>query len=202
MLFRSLKSEKYIRRKNDASAPTTLKRILGERAEENRERKERLVVLLEQMLVEADCFALGQSITTKASQPRTAVAEALGYLVENIYTKLGYLKGLQDDPQKEIRATLMADDIGQQGLELEGTESNPQAYSEIRQYVDLCAGKNQKIYLNELADRFTKRPYGWPDWEVVLLVARLFMAGEVLLKVDGGAILPREAIDYLTKSVK
>ena len=197
-----LKSEKYIRRKNDASAPTTLKRILGERAEENRERKNRLVALLEQMLVEADCFALGQSILTKTSQPRTAVAEALIYLIENIYTKLGYLKGLQDDPQKEIRATLMADDIGQQGFELEGTESNTQAYNEIRQYVDLCAGKNQKIYLNELAERFTKRPYGWPDWEVVLLVARLFMAGEALLKVDGGAILPREAIDYLTKSVK
>lgn len=197
-----LKAEKYIRRKNDASAPTTLKRILGERAEENRERKGRLVIRLEQLLVEADCYALGQSIVTKASQPRIAVAESLSYLIENIYTKLSYLKGLHDDPQKEIRATLMADDIGQQGFELEGVESNPQAYSEVRQYVDLCAGKNQKIYLNELVDRFTRRPYGWPDWEVVLLVARLFMAGEAMLKVDGGVILPREAIDYLTKSVK
>ena len=51
-------------------------------------------------------------------------------------------------------------------------------------------------------EKFTRKPYGWPDWEVVLLVARLFMAGEITLKAEGAAVTPRQAIDYLTKSVK
>ena len=33
-------------------------------------------------------------------------------------------------------------------------------------------------------DRFGRRPYGWPEWEVVLLVARLVGKGEISL-VDG-----------------
>jgi hypothetical protein len=196
-----LQTEKYIRLKNTDSAPTTLKRILSERADENRARRERLVLLLDQLLVEGDSYALGQSLELKGSSSANALAEGLNYLIQNLFTKLSYLKGLTDDPIKEIRATLMADDIGQGQLGMKGTESNPLAYAEVRQYVDLCSAKNHKILLDEVVNKFSRRPYGWPEWEAVMLVARLFMAGEITLKA-GDAIQPKEAIDYLTKSVK
>jgi hypothetical protein len=197
-----LQTDKYIRLKNTDSAPATLKRILSERADENRTRRERLLLLLDRLFVEADCYALGQALEIKASSSATALAEALSYLIQNLYTKLGYLKGMQDDPIKEIRATLMADDIGQGQFGMVGTESNPLAFAEVRQYVDLCAARSHKVLLDELVEKFTRKPYGWPDWEVILLVARLVMAGEITLKAEGAAITPRQGIDYLTKSVK
>ena len=41
--------------------------------------------------------------------------------------------------------------------------------------------------------RYANRPYGWPQLEVVLLLARLYMAGEVQF-VSGGAVIPREKL--------
>ena len=44
-----------------------------------------------------------------------------------------------------------------------------------------------------VSKRFANRPYGWPELEVVLLLTRLYMAGEVQF-VSGGAVIPREKL--------
>ena len=41
-----------------------------------------------------------------------------------------------------------------------------------------------------LTARYANRPYGWPEFEVILLLARLYMAGEVQF-VSGGAAIPK-----------
>ena len=41
------------------------------------------------------------------------------------------------------------------------------------------------------------RPYGWPELEVILLLARLYMAGEVQF-VSGGRVIDLNAKDALT----
>lgn len=197
-----LQTDKYIRLKNTDSAPQPLKRILSERADENRARRERLTTLLHELTVESDGYALGQTLELKAASAPVIVAEALNYLIQNLYTKLGYITGLHEDPVREIRATLLSDDIGQGSFALEGTESNAEAYKEVRQYIDLSFAKSHKVQLDELVEKFTRKPYGWPDWEVVLLIARLVMAGEINLKVEGAAATPKQAVDYLIKSVK
>jgi len=197
-----LQTDKYIRLKNTDSAPQTLKRILSERADENRDRRARLTTLLHELTIQIDGYALGQTLDLKAASASLVLTESLNYLIQNLYTKLSYLQGLTDDPVKEIRATLLSDDVGQGQFGMDGTESNPEAYKEVRQYVDLCFAKSHKVMLDELVEKFTRKPYGWPGWEVVLLVARLVMAGEITLKAEGAAITPKQAIDYLTKSVK
>ena len=37
--------------------------------------------------------------------------------------------------------------------------------------------------------RYAVRPYGWPDQEVLLLLARLLVLGDISLMMDG-ALLP------------
>jgi len=196
-----LQTDKYIRLKSDAATPPTLKRILSERAEENRERKARLISTLENQVLEADYYAIGQSLETKAASSRMAINDGLHYLISNVYTKLGYIKSIHDDPSREINAVLLVDDVGQYNLNLDETEPNASALKEIIQFIDLSSSKNHKVYLNELVERFTKGVYGWPDWEIVLLISRLFMAGELVLKA-GDSLTAKEAIQYLTKSVK
>ncbi len=83
------------------------------------------------------------------------------YLIENIYPKLGYIKIIQDEALKEIRAVLLANDIGQGGLKLDGEEGNPQAVKELRDYLGLVASKG-KILLSDLVERFTARPTATP----------------------------------------
>ena len=72
------------------------------------------------------------------------------------------------------------------GLGLEGGETNPEALKEVAGYVDLMNAKNHQVVLyNLIEDRFGRRPYGWNDWEVLLLIVRLVMAGEISLVADG-----------------
>ncbi len=196
-----LQTKKYIDQKSDAAAAPTLKRILADRAEENRDRRGRLVELAGKLLAEADYYALGQSLPISAAAASTAIDGALAYLIENIYPKLGYIKVVQEEPLKEIRAVLMANDIGQSGLKLDGEEGNLQAVKELRDYLGLIAGKG-KTPLSDLVERFTSRPYGWPQWEIILLVARLVMAGELRLMLDGTGLEAKEAIEPLSKSVR
>ena len=196
-----LQTKKYIDQKSDAAAAPTLKRILADRAEENRDRRTRLIDLVTRLLVEGDYYAIGQSLDIKAAAPSTAINGALAYLIENIYPKLGYIKVVQEEPLKEIRAVLATNDIGQIALKLDGEEGNPQAVKELRDYLALVSSKG-RILLSDLVERFTARPYGWPEWETILLVSRLVMAGEIRLMLEGAGLEPKEAFDPLSKTVR
>ncbi|MBM3946884.1 MAG: hypothetical protein FJ315_05735 [SAR202 cluster bacterium] len=189
-----LKTEKYIARKNDGSLPKTTLRILHDCAEDNRDRRERMVTLLSTLLVEADYYAAGSKLSLKAEDAANAMNQALDYLIQNTFPKMGLLKRLNSDPQREIQAVLRSNDIAQQTLAVQTEEANPQALDEVRGYVDLCTRASRTIVLHEMIEsRYGIRPYGWPDWEVVLLVARLVVLGEVQV-VMNGAVVPTEKV--------
>ena len=63
----------------------------------------------------------------------------------------------------------------------------------MRNYVGLMAASNKQIVLHDMIEkRYTIRPYGWPDEEVLILVARLLVLGEISLMMDG-ALVPLDA---------
>ncbi len=193
-----VQTEKYIRQKNDAGLTPTMKRILQDKADENRGRKTRLITMIENAIRDADVFAMGQKLPAKGTSARGVIDEGLEYLVKNLYTKFNYLKFLCDNPQNEVKAVLLADDLAK--LPLDASESNPQAIKEIRTYLDLMSSKNQQVILNELVDRFSKKPYGWPEWETVLMVAKLFKSGEISAVIDGAPVSPADACGTFQKT--
>ncbi len=194
--------EKYIDSPKASSAPASLKRILSDRKEENRERRTRLVEQLSNAIVTGDCYALGQKLPSKSAAPSTQIDELVNYLISNTYTKLTYLKVRQLDPIAEIKAILSADSIGQHSFVLGGEEGNPLALTEMREYLQLKASQS-RVLLSDVLDRFSGVPWGWkPEWEIVLLIARLYMAGEIKLISDNSDLDPANAIEPLTKSVR
>lgn len=195
--------EKYIDSpKASTSATPSIKRILIDRKDENRERRSRLVEQLINLMLTGDFYALGQKSQVKAASPATLLDELVNYLISNTYNKLPYLKVRQADPIAEIKAVLAADDISQHGLALGGEEGNPLALKEVREYLQVAASQT-RVLLSDVVDRFTGVPWGWkPEWEVVLLIARLFMAGEIKLMLEGSDLDPKSAVDPLTKSVR
>ncbi|WP_374657161.1 BREX system P-loop protein BrxC [Inhella sp.] len=194
--------EKYIASpKNDAASPS-LKRILLDRKDENRERKGRILAQLAELLRQGDFYALGQKLAVKPSGPSVILDEVLNYLVSNTYSKLGYIKVRQADAAAEIRAVLSADTNGQQNMALDGEDGNALAITEMRQYLTVAASSS-RVLLSDVVDRFAGAPWGWrPELEIVLLVARLFMAGEIKLVMEGSDLEPKSAAEPLTKSVR
>jgi hypothetical protein len=200
-----LQTEKYVRNKNDGTISESTKRILRDFSDDNLERRTRLVTLLSEMVAEANYYATGQPLKMKASTPLAALDEALEYLVKNTFTKMGYLKHLtaEADRPREIQAILRSNDIAKEKLLFDKGESNPQAIEDLRNYVGLVAAANKQLVLHDMLEkRYSMRPYGWPDEEVLILVARMLVLGEISLMMDGGLVPLDKAYDVLMTPAK
>lgn len=189
-----LKTDKYLRTKDDGTLPPTTKRIHRDLADENRTRREHITNLIGEMLADASYFVAGQPMEVSSGAPQAALDEALEYLIQNTFTKMSYIKTLRENPLQEIQAVLRSDDVAQLQLGMDLPEGNPEAVKDIRSYIELCTKTSRKIVLSEIVnDRYGNRPYGWPDMEVMLLLTRLCIAGEVQFAI-GGAPIPRDRL--------
>ena len=182
--------------------PATTKRIHRDLADDNCNRRDHMIRLVGEMLSDASYFVAGQGLDVSVSAPSKALSEAMEYLIRNTFHKMSYLKSICADQKKEIQAVLRSNDIGQYNLNMDKPESNPKAIADLRKYIDLCKRTNQQIVLGMLTKRYALRPYGWPEFEVVLLLARLIMAGEAQC-VSGGEIIRKDKLyEALTSKPK
>jgi len=196
-----LKTNKFIRLNDDGSS-ATLTRILADRGRENQERRKRLRATLEEMLLNAQCYALGQHLKLSHNSLLSRLDDACQYLLENTYTKLSSLQVLQQEPLRELKAVLTLDDIGQMGLVLDSEEGNPKATRDVEQYISLRTSANDRLLVSDIVERFSKRPYGWPDNEILLILARLAAAGRLTFHAGGPALPLDEMFERLTNSRK
>lgn len=194
-----LKTNKFIRL-NDDGTQSDISRILADRGRENQERKKRLRVRIEEMLLDAECYALGQHLQLSSASPSSKLDEACRYLLENTYTKLSYLQVYQQDAWRELNAVLTVDDMAQLGLSLDGGQTNQKALQEVEQYIALRASSSERILVSDVVDRYAKRPYGWPDAEILLLVGQLAAMGRISFQLNGGSLQLKEAFEPLQNS--
>jgi uncharacterized phage infection (PIP) family protein YhgE len=65
------------------------------------------------------------------------------------------------------------------------------------------AVSSRQIILNDMVEkRYSLRPYGWPDEEVLLLVARLLVLGEISLVMDGALVPIDKAYEAIATPAK
>ena len=202
-ISRFIQTDKFIRLKSDTAASSTLKEILRNRADENRERKSRLQGILDEMILSSEFYIMGNQQTVSASTANTAVASGFDYLIQNFYSKFGYLTKVHASPQEvlnEIKLTLKMDDVGQQQLKLFVEKNEAQDLKEVTTYISLMTSSNKQIILTDLVAHFVKRPYGWSEWETVLLLTKVFCAGKInLLLSDGDKLKSQDAYAPLSK---
>jgi len=198
-----LQTESYVKTKHTGTLPDTTKRILRDRTEENRERRGRIVQMLRSMLEKADYFASGTKLDIRSTEPKAALSEALEYLIENAYPKMGYIQHLQANPKREIQSTLRANDVEQVSLAIATPEANAKALKDLREYIRLCALKSKQVVLRDLIEKhYGSRPYGWPELEVVLLVARLAVLKEINLIINAAPLPLDRAYEHLIATNK
>ncbi len=195
-----LQTGKYIKDKIDAAASVNLKAILRDMTEQNRERRTRLITLIEKSVVDAEYFSLGRSIEIKTQNFSKAIEEAFDYLIKNIFSKFKYLPKIYNDPIEEIKQTLRADDITQQQLMFDFASKESQDIKEVKSYIDLQLRHDLHVILNQLVKYFDKKPYGWDKFQTIVIVARLFMAGNISLVMDSSKLQPKDAFAPLSKT--
>ena len=198
-----LQTDAYVKTKRTGALPDTTKRILTDRSDDNRGRRKRVVEMLRTMLGDAAYFASGHRLTVSRGEPKLALGEAMEQLIKNAYPKMGFIRRLHPNPKQEIQTTLRANDLEQVALGLKTPEGNSEALDDLREYLRLCAFTSRQVVLSELIDKkYGDRPYGWPQLEVVLLVARLAVLKELDLIVDKAPLVLDVAYDHLTSASK
>jgi hypothetical protein len=198
-----IQTESYIKTKNTATLVDTTRRILRDRSEENRTRRNRIVATLEELLSGSSCFSCGKKLDAAKSNAKDTLSELLEYAIKNSYSKMNYINYFHPNIKHEIQSTLRANDVAQTTIKLETDEANSKALEELRKYIQLCKQNSKQIVLHELINKkYGLCPYGWPELEISLLVSRLAVLKEISLIVDQKPLSLDQAYDYLITSSK
>jgi hypothetical protein len=104
-----IKTEKYIQRKNDGNPE--IGRILEDRKSENRERKKRIINIVNEMLQKAEFYIAGQLFDPATQDPDSSFFKAFDYLIDNTFSKMQYIQNPSKNPQAEIQTLLRRDDL-------------------------------------------------------------------------------------------
>lgn len=193
-------TEKFIAMKYDSSSSPSFKRILEERGAENKSRWNRLLQNLTEAFPLSDCYACGSVLQWKSSTPDKCLAEALEYLIGSAYPKLGYIKKIHGEPLKEIKFLLTSDLPTQETWIANLEKENPDAIQGILEYIRFAVVKNDRIELTDVIKYFSSRPYGWDDWEIIILLTRLFVTKRIDVLLSGQPLSFKDAYSPLTKT--
>lgn len=188
-----IKTDRFLKQ-NSGQRPEQ-EHLLREKQMENMAREKRLKIDFESLFAEADIYAIGTKMPKKSVTPSVIVEESYKYIVENTFAKLNLLNVTPGEVLPELQKVLVADNVAQLGLDLQADECNPDATREVEQYVSFRIERNEPVYLSDIVTHFGKRPYGWPVNEILLLVARLGLAGKLAFSLQGSDLALNRAYE-------
>jgi hypothetical protein len=172
-------------------------RLMRDKASENNTRQKRITLELETLLKEAHFFALGSELNPKGGVVSTMLDEAFKYVIENTFSKLKLVKPFSGDIRREIQNVLIADDLAQANFDFTDTAINPQACTEVEKYIALSEDYGRPINAEDIVKTFARRPYGWNDEEIILILARLGLANKVCFQMRQQDVPLRQLYDNL-----
>lgn len=173
--------------------------LLAEKRRENNVREKMLKVQIEALLAQAEVWALGERLQKKSATPTAIVDEACRYVIENSFAKLKMLQLSTGDVNRETHAQLTVENDTQLNLG-EMAESNPEAMREVDVWVSMNIEYHKPVYLRDILNHFARRPFGWPEDEVKLLVARLARGGKYSFTLLSKEIELKQAWDAFNNS--
>lgn len=192
-----IRTSKFLRG-NSGKRPEQ-QQLLHQKATENQERNRRLIGEVEELLKDAEFYALGSKQNPKGGAVSSILQELYRYVIENTFSKLKLVKPFPGDIRREIQNTLVADDVSQIGLDLSTEEVNPLASLEVEKFITLGDDTGRPITAEDIVKRFSKRPFGWNDEEIILIISRLALANKICFQMRQQEVPLKNAYDNLTQ---
>ncbi|QQK06964.1 BREX system P-loop protein BrxC [Miniphocaeibacter halophilus] len=173
--------------------------IKGLKSSELKEYRERSKRALEDALKNATYYVEGEEVPTNSMDFKSSLTKAIGTLVKYTYNKLDYITATKDI--SHIRALL--NKKPQMNLD-EEIKENELALRDLEEFISLQTLGNAKVSIRDIKNKFSKAPYGFVDYDISWLIAKLFMDGKLEFTVSGNSInllnTDKEVIlDYITK---
>ena len=191
----SLRLETYLKQKSRMNLPNNILRILESREKQYKRCKDEFARSVGRGIAQATFYADGRELDIRSSEPSVRLTEALRTVIPNVYTKINYIHRHYETLSDLGRL------LDESALTLERDDPNKLAIDEIRQYISDCGAGSLRITMKTLIDNYTKRPYGWLEYDIAACVITLHRLNEITLIYQGEklAFNDRSITGYLTK---
>ncbi|RTQ93678.1 BREX system P-loop protein BrxC [Lysinibacillus telephonicus] len=185
----ALRIEEYRKKKNITQLPENIQNILNNKQAEARERRRRVRELLEEAIKDGAFFVNGDKMDIKGSSVKEKINTAFKHLVDNVYTKLGYVKDHLENERELI--SMLASDEQQISFDEQMIQSpNDLAKSEVYEYIDLQEQLNKQVRVKLVYDRFVDKPYGWKQLDIAGLLAQLLKEQRIRIRYNSEYLEP------------
>ena len=201
-LEHAAKIRKYVKSKNVSQLPEAIQHIIRNKQQQasayEKEAKEHIA----NAICEAKTYVSGETSMIKTSTVKDKIETALSSLVENVYSKLNYIKHNFDTDAELLQ--LLSKEPKQMTIEGAVSVYNPEAVKEIEQYLDLQAIKMLPTSMGDIQRRFSSIPYGWREIDIAAAVITLVSLQKVTVQHSGSTIQPtdKNMPDYLRKKTE
>jgi len=191
----ALRIEEYRKKRNITQLPELIQNILNNKQAEVRERRRRSREGLEDAIKEGSFYINGNKMDMKGASVREKINAAFKVLVDNVYTKLGYVKTFFSD-DRELKAILTSN-VEQIVLGDQQSDPNELAKSAIFEFVSLKDDMKQQVRVKSLFDQFQDKPYGWKTLDIAGLIAQLLKAQRVRIRYNAEYLEPETNANIL-----
>lgn len=192
----ALRIEEFRKKTNITQLPENIQNIFNNKQAEVRERRRRVRELLEEAIKDSAFFINGDKAEIKGSTVREKVNGAFTILVDNVYTKLSYIKEHLDNERALI--SILASNDEQLSFE-ETLKVNPNelAKREVSDFISLQDDLKKQVRIKILFDRFGDKPYGWKTLDIAGLIAQLLKEQRIRIRYNAEYLEPEDNVNTL-----
>ncbi|WP_186343071.1 BREX system P-loop protein BrxC [Allochromatium palmeri] len=176
------RTEKYIRQNISVTQQETVKRILENKASQNRELYVELQARVQRLLGNAKLLVAGGDIDIGAEDVLTRITRGFYELIARAYPNLRMLRTVEYK-EEQVKTILTS---------TQGTLGEVANLSEPEQEVLAFIQSNNRggvrTTLKNLVEKFERKPYGWSYAAVLCTLAHLCARGKVEVRTDGNLL--------------
>jgi hypothetical protein len=181
----ALKTDKYIKQNQSSSNKESITRILYEKGQQNRDRKQLIQNQLNGLLAKSAIYMNGvEHRSSTSSDGKTRIIETAQDLIQLAFPKLQLLGSTNfDEAQLRIIMNNTSADL------FGGDDSTiSSAEREVLNFIERRKMQHDRTNLSDLREHFGKKPYGWTQMAVWCITGRLFRRGKIEGRQDTNSL--------------
>ena len=186
-LENAAKIRKYVKSRNVTQLPEAIQSIIRGKQQQATAYEKNAKEHISSAIMEAKVYVSGEMNVLRTSSVKDKIENALSGLVENVYYKLGYITHNFDNDGELLQILAGAN----QQMSMGGT-LNPEAVSEVEQYLELQAARMLPTSMGDIQRRFSAIPYGWREIDIASVICSLIATQKASIQYSGSMIQPSD----------
>ena len=180
----AMKIRKYVKQRNVAQLPKSVQDIIRDQQEEAGKYEQDAMEQLKKAIEAGTYYVDGECVPIKSGDAKSRIDQALGYLVDHVYSELGLITR-NVDTDAEIVSIL----TGAEAM-IPGAEPNRDAAAKVEEYLTVQNRMKLPTSMADVQSRYQAIPYGWREIDIASVVALLINQQKVTIKYAGATIRP------------